>query len=86
MTNAYVWTYNNTPEWLAKNTGIADMLLTSGMPVGAAGALASRLAERYPADTFEVRDDHGTVLETHGLRREGAPAKPRRRALGTRSA
>lgn len=81
-----VYTYNNSPEWLAHNAGVADMLMTTGLSEVSARTLVNRLAQRYPADTFEVRDTMGTTVAVSGVRREGAPPKPRRRALGTRSA
>ena len=84
-----VWTYNDAPEWLEKNCGIPDMVLTNGEAHDRAAWSASRLAEAFPHATFEVRNIYGTVTDTFGAAREETarpvPASHRgRRTLGGR--
>lgn len=86
----FVWTYDDSDAHLDRNAGIPDLLLTSGMDQRSADALAKRLAQRYPADTFETRDMHGDHVRTYGTVRKALarplrlPERPARRRLGTR--
>lgn len=56
MTTYNVWTYNTSPEWLAKNSGVPDMLLIGGVDRYNANFLALRLKELTPGGDFFVRD------------------------------
>lgn len=86
----YVWTYNDGEEWLSGNCGIADMVVVDAQAYDRARFAAERLAERYPTDTFEVRDVMGQVVDTFGAEREARLTAPpivperKRRALGLR--
>jgi hypothetical protein len=90
MNKHFVWTYNDNPEWLDKNSGIADMIVVDAQPYDRAMFAAERLAERFPDATFEVRDGMGETVNTYGrvrteLRSEPVRYVPRkRRQLGTR--
>ncbi len=84
-----VWTYNNGDEWLARNAGCADMRLVHGLSHTNALRAAERIAKRYPGDTFEVRDVHGTVVASYGAPYREPTVQPvprKRRPLGTRNA
>jgi hypothetical protein len=90
-----VWTYNEDPAYTAKNAGLPDMLLVYGLTVQHATLAAASLAERYPQDTFEVRDYKSDVVRTLGTERPDLAAvtrarhaalRPKRRTLGPRGA
>lgn len=67
MNGSYgLWTYNEEPGWLAGNAGCADMMITNGMSLHVATTAAERLAERYPDDTFEVRNGQDETISTFG--------------------
>lgn len=83
-----VWSYNDSPDWVGRNV-VPDVRIVYGVSKHRAQVAAERLGELYPADTFEVRDVHGTVTDTYGAAREEAvrpiPASHRgRRTLGGR--
>lgn len=94
--NYTVYTYDEGADWLAKNTGVPDMMLGANLDMSAAGQLAERLAERYPDDTFEVRNGHDETVSTYGAdntdvarrheERINRRATPARRTLGRRGA
>lgn len=74
-----VWTHNHDPAWLERNTGISDMVITDAMPHDRARFAAQRMHLLRPDLVFELRDVHGTVVDT-----VGEQPKPKRRTLGTR--
>lgn len=83
-----VWTYNDSPEWVSRNF-VPDVRIVYGVNKHRAQVTAERLGELYPADTFEVRDVRGTVVDTYGAARgevaRPVPASHRgRRMLGER--
>jgi hypothetical protein len=87
-----VWTYNEDPEYIASNAGLPDMLIAYGVTVLHAKLIAGQLAQRYPSDTWEVRNYMSDVVCTLGKERPDllaatrarhAPRKPRR-TLGNR--
>lgn len=49
-----VWTRNDSPEWLARNSGCSDVLLAAGLPFFAALGLAQRIREMYGDDHIEL--------------------------------
>lgn len=87
-----VWTYNESADYTAQNAGLPDMLITHGQTLQSAEHTAAQLAERYPADTFEVRDYKSDVIVTLGTERPDLAevtrarhaARRMRRPLGTR--
>lgn len=76
-----VWTFNNAPEWTDRNAGISDMVIVDGLSHDRARFAASRILELRPDLKFELRDIHGTVVETVEVTTT-VPVRPSRRALG----
>ena len=75
MTDTYgVWAYNDDPEWLLRNCGIADMVLTSGMDLYAACFLRDRLVRLMSGSVFEIRTALGQVVTTETTRNPGSHA------------
>lgn len=64
-----VWTYNEDPEYMGGNAGLPDMIIVHGLNEKHATLVAQALAERYPADTWEVRDYKSDVVTTLGTPR-----------------
>lgn len=87
-----VWAYCDNPEWLERNVGTPDMLLTTGQSLDGARITAERMATLLvPGGSFEVRNIHGDTVATYGpvrdrLSRPQVQAPRRRRALGNRGA
>jgi hypothetical protein len=81
-----VWTYNTNAEWAEQNGGLPDMLLVWGLTVQHARQVAAQMAERYPDDTFEVRDYKSDVVDTYGTPRPDLveASRERRAARKTR--
>lgn len=85
-----VWTYNESPEYMAGSAGLPDMLIAHGLTHEHAVQVAGQLAERYPDDTWEVRDYKSDVVRTLGKERPDLAAVTRerharrRRSLGSR--
>lgn len=80
-----VWTYNDDPEWRARNAGAPDMLLTVGLSLGNARVLVDRLMILLPGNVFEVKDIRNKVVSRFEVRPAITPGQPRkRRSLGTR--
>lgn len=61
-----VWTFTDDPAWLARNAGIRDVLLVTGITAIQARCLVERLRMLYPADTFEIRDIRGAIVPEPG--------------------
>lgn len=85
MSNRYsVWTHNTSPEWLAKNGGVTDMVLAGGMDAYNANFAALRLQELTPGREFIVRDENnndvGLVPQEDAYR--VLVEEPRRRSIG----
>lgn len=80
-----VWTYDTRREWTDRNSGISDRLLLWGLDLANSIRLAEQLADRYPEDSFEVRDYQGTAVMVLTPRvGEVVTSAPRRRKLGSR--
>lgn len=85
-----VWGYCDSPEWLERNAGCPDMLLTTGQSLEEARITAERMANLLvPGGTFEVRNIHGDTVNTYGpvrdrLTNPQVPVPRKRRALGNR--
>lgn len=63
MSDTYsVWTHNTSPEWLAKNSGISDMVLTSGLGRYEANFLVLRLQLLMPFALLWIWDEQNNAV------------------------